>query len=184
MKLSNVYVSVELDEFKPTLSQIQKYINPHDLVTDINFCKGGLETNPHATLIYSTFENAEYDVEKIGTSFLEKQKVLLRSTLINLSKVSMFNTHDDYDVVKFDVDSDECRQMNTLLKSQFGLQATFPTYQAHVTIAYVKKGMGKKYVDMFNKIIDGDFKPNILKCVVREQNIDGEISTKKKLFNI
>lgn len=181
--LQNVYMALELDEFKPTLKLIQNLIDKNDLVTDVPYCEGGLETNPHVTIVYSEFVDKVFNVSTIGQVTYAKQKTLLENTLINLSKVSMFE-NDDFDVIKFEVNSLNCEQLHKFVKMQFGLETRFPTYQAHVTIGYVKSGQGQKYVDMFNGIIDGDFKPNKLKCVVREQHLDGEMKSNKITFTI
>ncbi len=53
---------------------------------------------------------------------------------------------DDYDVVKFDILSDKLRELNNAMCFRFEYTNEHTDYHAHMTIAYVKKGMGVKYV--------------------------------------
>ena len=67
-------------------------------------------------------------------------------------------TNDDYDVVKIDVSGSELHQLNKKLQV-LPHTNNYPKYQPHVTIAYVKKGQGKKYVgiaEFKDKEIHGD----------------------------
>lgn len=181
--LQNVYMALELDEFIPTLKLIQNQIDKNDLVKDVPYCVGGLEKNPHVTVIYSEFVDKEFDLKNLSFITFTKQRTLMENTLINLSKVSMFE-NDDFDVIKFEVNNSNCEQLHKFVKMQFGLETRFEIYQAHVTIGYVKSGQGQKYVDMFNGIIDGDYKPNKFKTVVREQHLDGKMKSNKIIVKL
>jgi 2'-5' RNA ligase len=71
----------------------------------------------------------------------------------NLSKISIFE-NEDYDVVKFEVeDCQELKDMNKFIKKEFPNEQTFPDYKPHVTVGYVKKGKGKKYVQELDEPI-------------------------------
>ena len=53
---------------------------------------------------------------------------------------------DEYDVVKFDIHSDKLKKLNDTMRFRFEYTNNHPDYHAHMTIAYVKKWLGAKYV--------------------------------------
>lgn len=61
-----------------------------------------------------------------------------------LGKTSLFQ-NDDADVLKVDVDSADLHRLNALVSKVIPTHTTHPTYIPHVTIAYLKPGLGKKY---------------------------------------
>jgi 2'-5' RNA ligase len=63
---------------------------------------------------------------------------------ITTKNITHFET-PDYDVVKFDVKSKDLVKLNKLLTDSFEFTTDYPDYHPHMTIAYVKKGTGKKY---------------------------------------
>ncbi len=74
---------------------------------------------------------------------------------VKLGKTSVFSADDkDYDVVKVEVISDDLRRLNKeICDSSLKYTDTHPTYRPHLTLAYVKKGAGKKYAGMTD--VDG-----------------------------
>jgi hypothetical protein len=58
--------------------------------------------------------------------------------------------NEKYDVLKFEVVGDNLHETNADLK-KFPHTTSFPDYNPHLTIAYLKKGEGSKYVNMLNK---------------------------------
>jgi 2'-5' RNA ligase len=65
---------------------------------------------------------------------------------LELKNVSLFE-NDDYDVLKFEVNAKVLHEINDRLK-KFPHTNNYPEYHPHCTIAYLKKGRGKKYVKM------------------------------------
>lgn len=63
---------------------------------------------------------------------------------VKLGDVSIFE-QDDHDVVKLDVTSRQLHTLNKMVNKNFEVTDTYPEYIPHITIAYVKKGVGKKY---------------------------------------
>ncbi len=63
---------------------------------------------------------------------------------ITVKNITHFET-PDYDVVKFDVESEQMSKLNKLMTDNFDYTNDYPDYHPHMTVAYVKKGMGKKY---------------------------------------
>ena len=102
----------------------------------------GLEKNPHITVLYGIHldETTPEAIKEVMKTF-EPQE-------ITIDKISIFsNDWNDYDVVKFDVPpTPELKGYNKLLKTVFPYTSDFPKYHPHMTISYVKKGTGKKYV--------------------------------------
>lgn len=63
---------------------------------------------------------------------------------INLGKISIFENEKE-DVVKISVVSPRLVQLNSIINRHFENTETHPDYIPHVTLAYVKPGLGKKY---------------------------------------
>ena len=97
----------------------------------------GREDEIHVTVLYGTHTNDPDDIKKV----LENQKPIKYT----LRKISIFSS-PDYDVVKIDVTGKQLHDLNAKLKKNLEHTSTHPVYQPHVTLAYVKKGAGKKYV--------------------------------------
>lgn len=105
----------------------------------------GLETEPHITILYGFHNNVNAD--KVFDKY--KENFNLKPIKIKTTKISIFET-DEYDVVKIDVESKILSEMNSVMR-ELPSTVTFPKYHPHITIAYVKKGSGKKYVKSFEK---------------------------------
>lgn len=99
----------------------------------------GVEKTPHVTILFGFHDDEPGIVDKIKTEL-----PCGKSIKAKLIGVSFFET-PEYDVVKFDVESDELKSLNKWCKKEFKFTNEFKTYHAHATIAYVKKGTGKKY---------------------------------------
>jgi len=98
----------------------------------------GLETEPHITALYGLETQEPADVRKLLENF--------GPVTAKLGKVSLFeNENRPYDVVKIDVEGPDIHRLNAELK-KLPYKSDFPDYHPHVTLAYVKKGTGKKYV--------------------------------------
>jgi len=121
--------------------KIQDNIDEKDLYEDPEGIEEfGLEKEPHLTIIYG-IHSSENDQNKIIKK-LEKYKPIN----LKMNGVSMFET-DKYDVIKIDIKpSDELlKYRKDLIDNTINTQ-TYPDYHPHMTIAYVKKGKGKKYI--------------------------------------
>ena len=100
----------------------------------------GLESEPHCTILYG-IHNDIADEEVISTfSNLNKEDFDLKVNGIDC----FYNK--DYDVLKMNVESEMLDNLNILAK-QFPHTSNFPDYKPHITIGYLNKGTGNKYIN-------------------------------------
>lgn len=132
------------------------FIEPEDVYDNDNN-DYGIEKEPHITVLYGIHIN-----ETDPNSVKEVIKTFEPLEITSTDKISIFkNPWNDYDVVKFDIEHNtKLNNYNTILKHAFPYTTDFPKYHPHMTIAYVKKGIGKQYIDkikpftiFFNKAI-------------------------------
>jgi hypothetical protein len=64
-----------------------------------------------------------------------------------IGDISLFEK-DDYDVLKFSAYSPSQELANKILR-ELPYENDYPIYKPHLTLAYIKGGKGKKYVEMF-----------------------------------
>lgn len=100
----------------------------------------GLEHDPHITVLYGLHSNEIKDSEI--TKLIRTFNIIKD---IKLTGISCFET-DEYDVLKFDVESETLVKMNSEFK-KFPYTSSYPKYHPHLTIAYLNKGCGAKYHD-------------------------------------
>lgn len=140
-KLTNLYVSLELDDMKSFNKVAQTQLTKDDLFTDIEWAEGGLETNPHLTLMFSKSDTSHKCVKEISKQIIDKQLDLIRKTYININCIDVFSHNPDYDVMKYGVNTENLLVFRDFIRMQFGVESTFPTFSPHVTIAFLKKGV-------------------------------------------
>lgn len=139
------YSSTQLDlpvEVAQEIKDFGKKIPDTELVKDptanYDAQKTGLETDPHITVLYGLDTTNEADVRSIVESSGPIE--------VTLGDVSIFE-NEDYDVVKVGVEGEALNALNKQLDEALKTPGkTFDEYQPHVTIAYVQKGQGAKYV--------------------------------------
>jgi hypothetical protein len=100
----------------------------------------GLQTNPHVTILYGLHE--EVSLDQVKSVF----EGLNESIYIKIEGIGVFE-NKDFDVVKFNVIPNRTLQNLYDRLSEFPNSNEYPEYRPHITIAYVKKGRGKKYED-------------------------------------
>jgi len=103
----------------------------------------GREVEPHVTIKFGLTDN--YNKDTIGKliSKIEPFK-------ITLVAIDIFS-NPKFDVVKFTVESDVLRKLNSLF-SKLPNEDEYPTYNPHMTIAYVKPGEGRRFKKQINPI--------------------------------
>lgn len=124
------------------LSQIQSAINITDVYTEPGDTSYGLEDEPHVTLLYGLHE-------EVGVASIRQVVENMEFGPCNLQKLSIFeNTY--YDVLKYEVSGFGLHECNKELKS-YPHTTGFPVYNPHLTVGYLKPGLGKKYVDLLHQ---------------------------------
>jgi 2'-5' RNA ligase len=123
----------ELDDL---LKELSEAVVPDEELYSDKYTKGR-PTDMHVTVLYGIRE-AECD-ERVLKALSGLDKPTYRIT-----GFSMFDTDPSFDVIKLGVESQDLHDMNEALVEEFPDNAnTFPNYVPHVTLAYVKKGLGK-----------------------------------------
>lgn len=114
----------------------------HERIQADDLTEDGLETEPHVTILYGLHSDDINDEDVIRSCTTGVSSILLHN-------VSCFE-NEDYDVLKFDVRSSFLHDMN---KELVKLPHTndYPDYNPHCTIAYLKSGKGKKYIEEFGE---------------------------------
>lgn len=130
----------------PQMSEIQNKIDPNDVYEDPDDDSFGFEDEPHVTLLFGLHkEVTDKQVEDIISKFVYGP--------ISLSNLSIFD-NPDYDVLKFDIPntSSGAGFLYKTNKELIKLPHTtnFPNYHPHMTVGYLKKGTGEKWVKSFN----------------------------------
>ena len=181
------YCSTQVNVPSPTKNKFinfAKKIPKEELYNKTGY---GISEEPHITVLYG-IEKTEDD---------DKLKFLIKSSGINqikatLGSLTKFET-DDFDVLKVSVNSKELTKLHNLIKQNIDNADKHPRYNAHLTIAYMKKGEADKYLgdkifsDMtlkFNRIMysnaDGKQKP----IALPKRNITEFKLMCKELFGI
>lgn len=120
-------------------------IDPEDIydVPDKGMNRG-LEHTPHVTIIYGLH------LDKIKPEEIKKIMKTFFPLKVSIKKLTVFNT-PDCDVVKYDIPKTKelMKWRDDLLK--FPNTQTFPDYHPHMTLAYVNRNTGIKYIKEFDE---------------------------------
>ncbi len=125
-------------------SEFKKYqdlIADEDLYTEGE--KYGKENEQHITILYGLLPG-QYSSEQI-------KEILSPWVEVGywITGVSLFE-NDKFDVVKFSIESLDLDSLNEGFK-KLPYENDFPNYVPHMTLAYVKKGLGSKYKKEFEE---------------------------------
>jgi hypothetical protein len=125
-------------------NEITSIINKDDLY-EVEGENYGIQDNPHLTLLYGLKPNiTKEQVEQVLEKSVDGEKIE-----IEIENIGLFE-NDNFDVVKFNVKKTEQLQKLFDSLSELPNENTFPDYNPHMTIAYVKKGLGKKYTKTYS----------------------------------
>lgn len=137
-KTSFLMIDFEMPEF---IKDLQKYIPEEELYKPENPENGfeyGLETESHVTLA-PCLDN---DINLVDLKKLLKPIDEYKAKILD---ISVFE-NQDFDVLKCNVFSNEMVETNTLIFSKYECYSEYKDYHPHMTIAYMKKGMARKYI--------------------------------------
>jgi len=135
---SSVQINLLEDLSKKIITWGKENIPDKELYDPEDDPKYGRENKPHVTILYGLHTNKFDDVKKYLD---DKSPVTLK-----LGKTGFFEPEDEpYDVIYVEVLSDDMQKLNKILRDNLEYTNDFPEYHPHTTIAYVKKGNGKKY---------------------------------------
>jgi 2'-5' RNA ligase len=127
-------VMVEIPKFKELIDYIAAI--PADIVYEPADPEYGKTKTPHVTVLYG-IEPMEGEKAK---ALLRKIPAVVTATLGGLS---LFET-PKFDVLKIDVTSPYLSRINKFLTNNVEYHNDYPSYHPHVTLCYLKKGMGKE----------------------------------------
>lgn len=131
-----VYIELPKD-ICDAMKEFSKEIDPDDLFEGEG--DGGLETDFHVTVKYGLLTEDVKDIKECLDG--------LKGGKVHLGSSSIFEG-EKYDVVKITVESESLNKLHENLNS-LPHEDKHMEYHAHATIAYVKKGKGKKYKSKF-----------------------------------
>lgn len=128
------------------LSIFQNIISKNDVYDEEKY--SGFPKLPHVTLLYGLLCNY---------SFTEIKKALLplNPFPVRIKSVEIF-TNDKYDVIVFAVNDANLNLLNDVCKSKFEYYNSYSNYVPHITVAYVKPGLGYYYKHLIEKLINDE----------------------------
>lgn len=107
----------------------------------------GLEVEPHVTLLYGLLD------DKIEENEIIQLLQLINCPVVSTNQISLFE-NEKFDVVKWDIISEELKILNNVFSKTFPFKSDFPDYHAHTTIAYCLPGTGSNYKQKFKTPIE------------------------------
>lgn len=110
-----------------------------ELYSDPNQPVGGREYDTHVTVKYGLQTNNPLDVLNV----IDAHQIAPFE--VRLGKVGVFEK-DTYDVVMVESAGDGLIALRAALQADLPNDETYPIFQPHVTLAYVKRGFGRGHV--------------------------------------
>jgi len=120
--------------------KVQGLIAEEDVYSEEGDQTFGRENDPHVTILYGLHED-------VPDEDIKERVDEIKVTKLTLKEISIFESNK-YDVIKFDIIGVSEGRMADMNAKFVELPHTtnFPDYHPHCTIAYVKAGTGKKYI--------------------------------------
>jgi len=129
------YCSIQVDLTDDVEAAVVRFGHtiPGELLAD-----KGVETSPHVTLKYGLdpIENDQLEACFMGVDGID----------MTFGSTSLFVKPEKYDVLKCDVASSDLRSLHAKIIKMFPHVDLHEGYQPHVTIAYLKPGMGARFI--------------------------------------
>ena len=134
INVSYDYSSVQVripDNVRTRIIEFGKKIPDDELASD------GRDDRPHITIKYGLHSGS---IDAL-TGILP---MLPNKITASLGEITTFS-NDKEDVLKIDIDSPELTRLNKIITDNTKNTTTYPNYEPHCTIAYMKKGTASKY---------------------------------------
>lgn len=122
----------------PQIKEIHDKIAEDDLYTEEGDRTFGIEDEPHCTLLYGLHK-------EVTPGMIKEIVKNFKFEACKAHNASLFE--NEYDVLKFDIEGVNLHECNEAL-AELPHTNSFPDYHPHMTIAYIKKGLGEKYTKM------------------------------------
>jgi len=126
-------------EIPQSVSRTILDFNNRVITEDMLYIEGeeyGREVQPHVTIKYGLTRT--YNPESVKRFFSG-----VKPFPVQLKGLDVFE-NDQFDVVKFNVDGQELRRLNEMC-CKLPNEDKYPVYNPHMTLAYVKPGMGQRF---------------------------------------
>lgn len=117
-----------------------------DLFSDPEDPSFGREDDIHITVIYGIHSGNHKETQEL---IRDDNKIKCK-----LGEMILFTKNDNFDVLVIKVKSDNSHYLHKKIKNSIETTQTHAEYIPHVTIAYLKKNSGKKFVG--DKTFDGE----------------------------
>lgn len=127
------------------IQEIQSEICPCDIYDDEP--GHGLEDSPHVTILYGIHTDKLKEI---------RDKVNIMPVEIRIGKLGLFE-NEKYDVLKFNIISPALSKLNKLLCDSTPYTNSYPSYNCHSTVAYIKSGKGHLYTKLATSLIGQKF---------------------------
>jgi len=137
-KFSSTQVDLPEDLAKKVIDWGKKNVPDEEVFVDPKDPGVGRENEIHVTLLYGI---TSPDPDEIAELLKDQKKFEVR-----LGIVTAFRDGDKNDVLKIDVESPDMQKLHYLIAENINNEDSHPTYNPHVTIAYMKKGEADKYI--------------------------------------
>lgn len=137
-----VMMKINFDDW----NSLKNMISPEDLHNDEEE-QYGFETEPHLTLLYGLHKDVTTEQVKSILDTFELDKISIK-----INGIGNFE-NSDYDVLKFNVVKTDILQQIHEFLSEIPNSNKYPDYNPHITIAYLKKGTSKKYLNENFKMV-------------------------------
>lgn len=134
-------------QFNLPLDLVAHVAKSSSQIPDWALAEEGRESNPHVTVKYGLHTDDPEDVRNI----IEQESPFA----ITLGKTSHFPDSGSGDVVKVDVVSPGLRALNSNISDAAKHTDTHPGYKPHITLAYVKPGMGPHFAKADGHSLEG-----------------------------
>lgn len=130
------------DDVTKKVLDLRNQIDPDDLHPE-----EGFGPDPHVTILYGLGD----DQHDVAVEIMQRADPI-RGTI---QQVDLFQ-NDDYDVVILPVESEDLQRLHQQL-DELPNDNEYPDYRPHITIAYVKSGVGEKYQGLKNDLENQKF---------------------------